>query len=271
MKLTRRNKRRYSKETKNHCLLENNTAILRKILDGCGRLEDLGLSMNNLGGSEAIAVLADFISSNHPLKVIHLHQNNISDDDTVLFAAALKNNKNLKRLSLMENDGITEEGDKNLMSALFDPTSMDSIVESNHTCIPVTYNIHDDDLRAQRMTLLHRDIILANIGTPSSIQKKIRKKVVLALCCRQDFEEEEPFDIAHLNDLPLQLMPRVLELIQEHPAISIIQLNENKLKKDALSRLFHTLRAWELPLLFENLHAPSSGAGTKRKRRKTRR
>ena len=253
-----------------NCHLENNTAILRKILDGCGRLEDLGLGMNNLGGSEAIAVLADFISSNHPLKVIHLHQNNISDDDTVLFAAALKNNKNLKRLSLMEND-ITEEGDKNIMSALFDPTSMDSIVHSNHTCIPITYDIHDEVVVAQRMTLLHRDIILANIGTPSSIQKKIRKKVVLALCCGQDFGEEEPFDIAHLNDLPLQLMPRVLELIQEHPAISIIELNENKLKKDALSRLFHTLRAWELPLLFSNLHVPSSGAGTKRKRRKTRR
>ena len=42
-----------------------------------------------------------------------------------------------------------------------------------------------------------------------------------------------------------------------------------QLEKDALSRLFHTLRGWELPVLFENLKGPS--ADSKRKRRKTRR
>ena len=103
-----------------------------------------------------------------------------------------------------------------------------------------------------------------------SIQQKIRKKVVLALC-RQD---GELFDLSHFNDVPLNLMPRVLELIQEHTdaRTQAVRRMPIQLEKDALSRLFHTLRGWELPLLFENLGSPSSERGEKkRKRRKTRR
>lgn len=77
------------------------------------------------------------------------------------------------------------------------------------------------------------------------------------------------FDLSHFNDVPLQLMPRVLELIQKHTT----RRSSNtpvQLEKDALSRLFHTLRGWELPVLFENLNNLSTNAG-KRKRRKTRR
>ena len=84
--------------------------------------------------------------------------------------------------------------------------------------------------------------------------------------------------ILFLNDLPLQLMPRVLELIQEHTDARAeeiaVSFRIEKLKSDALSRLFHTLRGWEVPLLFEfeNQRGPSSGEdGKKRKRRKTRR
>lgn len=105
-----------------------------------------------------------------------------------------------------------------------------------------------------------------------SIQQKIRKKVVLALCgCRS---KVELFDLSHFNDLPLQVMPRVLELIQEHSKkrTKLYLKKPEQLEKDALTRLFHTLRGWELPLLFENIRRPSlEGSGKKRKRRKTRR
>jgi len=88
---------------------------------------------------------------------------------------------------------------------------------------------------------------------------------VLALCG----VDGSLFDLSHFNDVPLQLMPRVLELIQKHTT----RRSSNtpvQLEKDALSRLFHTLRGWELPVLFENLNNLSTNAG-KRKRRKTRR
>jgi len=76
-------------------------------------------------------------------------------------------------------------------------------------------------------------------------------------------------------------MPRVLELIQEFTAsrgkelIRIHTATRTNLigkqsEKDALSRLFHTLRGWELPLLFENLK-PKKGPAAGKRKRKTRR
>lgn len=244
----------------------NNIPILKKLLE-CKRkrIRKLGLAMNNIG-SEAVAVLADFICSDCPLEILDLSRNRISDIDTLLLASALDKNTNLRQLDLRHND-ITEEGIKNLCTALYDPTSMDSIIESNHRCIAYIHDIDDQSVIAQRPRL-EREIFMIN-SRDISIQQKIRKKVVLALC-RVD---GGLFDLSHLNDLPLSLMPRVLEQIQEHTIIRRIKVKHAlvQLEKDALSRLFHTLRGWELPLLFENLRVPSANNATgKRKRRKTR-
>jgi hypothetical protein len=179
----------------------------------------------------------------------------------------LKQNTHLNELNLKDND-ITEDGDENLLKVLFDTTSMDSIVESNHTCTPYTYDAKDDWVVAQR-PIIEEEVFKINKGE-YTIGQKIRRKVVLALCG----VDGELFDLSHLNDLPLQLMPRVLELIQEHTDARAeeiaVSFRIEKLKSDALSRLFHTLRGWELPLLFENLN-PKKGAAKKRKRKAPRR
>ena len=95
-----------------------------------------------------------------------------------------------------------------------------------------------------------------------SIGEKIKKKVVLALCGQNG----ELFDLSQLNDISLQLMPRVLELVQKHSQHRTLQLCEVELDRDALSRLFHTLRGWgQMPLLFGNLRRPTAVATRKRK------
>jgi len=53
------------------------------------------------------------------------------------------------------------------------------------------------------------------------------------------------------------MMPRVLELIQEHTEVRTVNNTPFQLEEDALARLFHTLRGWELPLLFDNLNGSS--------------
>ena len=246
------------------CNLSNHIGILEKILDGCGSLDNLGLGTNSLR-SEAAVVLAEFIRSNHSIEYINLSGDNLSDNDTVLFASALKMNTNLERLNLQDND-ITEEGEKTLLKALYDPTSMDSIVESNHTCMAYTY---DPDEDYDELSLLEQELFMIN-GSGIRTQKKIREKVVLALCG----VDGSLFDLSYLNDLPLGLMPRVLELVQKHTVarIETEEVDVTVLQKDALSRLLHTLRGWELPLLFKNLNTPCSNVTTgKRKRRKNRR
>ena len=245
----------------------NNTEILGKILDGCDKLKSLTVSLENLGLG-GITAISDFIISNHPtLEVLKLQHNNISDSDSLLLATALNNNTNIKQLNLRHND-ITEEGEKTLLKAVFDPTSMDSLVDSNHTCMTYTYDVSNASVLSQRPAV-ERELMFTNGNENFSVGQKIRKKVVLALCG----VDGSLFDLSHFNGLSLPLMPRVLELIQEHSltrrlACSI--MSAGQLEKDALSRLFHTLRGWELPLLFENL-SPKKGTAGKRKRRKTRR
>jgi len=249
----------------------NNTEILGKILDGCGKLKSLTLNFLSIScenlGPVGVNVIMDFIISNHPtLEVLKLQHNNISDSDLLLLASSLKKNTNLRQMNLRHND-ITEEGEKTLLKAVFDPTSMDSIIESNHICIPYTYDISNASVLSQRPAV-ERELMYTNANEDFSVGQKIRKKVVLALCG----VDGSLFDLSLFNDLSLPLMPRVLELIQEHSVtrrVASALVDTGQLEKDALSRLFRTLRGWELPLLFENLSPKKETIG-KRKRRKTR-
>jgi len=85
----------FSDAVKNHPTLEQigftgirglkNNIILRKVLEGCSRVRALHL-IRNAFDSEDAAILADFISSNHPTELLNLQQNNVSDNDTLLLA-----------------------------------------------------------------------------------------------------------------------------------------------------------------------------------------
>jgi len=178
----------------------------------------------------------------------------------------------------LQNNNITKVGEKNLLSALFDPTSMDSIIESNHICLPYTYDIHNKSMQSKRMSGYEWELYEIHLNR-LPIKQTIRRKVILALslCKARQVEGRlfftgELFTLSYFNELPLGIMPRVLELIQEHTEFRKIKSSPVQLEKDALSRLFHTLRGWELPLLFENLRGPSAKRrARKRKRRRTRR
>jgi len=129
---------------------------------------------------DPIGVILDFIRSNNPTKILRLDNNNISDNDTLLLASALKKNSNLQQLNL-RNNKITEEGEKTLLNAMFDPTSMDSLVESNHTCMAYTYDTKKPSVVVQRPPI-ETEVLDINADDNINIQQKIRKKVVLALC-----------------------------------------------------------------------------------------
>jgi len=262
---------------KNHATLKklvlskcglNNVPILEEILEGCKGVECLAIVKNNLG-SEAVALIANFLHSNKTILFLQLHSNKITDDDALVLASIPNENTNLRLIDLKNND-ITEEGETHLLKVLYDPTSMDSIVDSNHSCIPYTFDVEKSSILEKRPLLEQEVFMINNLDLYSSIQQKIRSKVVLALCG----VDGSLFDLSHLNDLSLQLMPNVLELIQEHSwaRTKSVKSMPMQLEKDALSRIFHTLRGWELPLLFENLSPKKGEVGKrKRKRRKTRR
>jgi len=192
--------------------LESSYIIIWKLLEGSCRVEELILRLRPGHEPAGVTVGAEFISSNRPIEGLRLQHNNLSDNDTLLLASALKKNSHLKWLNL-QNNNITEEGEKNLLKALFDPSSMDSIIESNHICIPYTYDTDKPRVVARR-PLIETEVFLIN-NWDISTKQKIRQKLVLALCG----VDGSLFDLSHLNDLPLPLMPLVLELIQEHTTI----------------------------------------------------
>ena len=236
----------------------NNVNILSRILEGCTRLRQISIAQNEIG-SDGATVLADFIGGNHSVETLDLERNRISDSDTPMLATALGRNTRLGIFDLTRNN-VTEDGRNVLLKALFDTTSMDSIVESNHTCSLNTCYDATGNGWEQQLTAVEGAVILINFEG-DSIGEKIRKKVILALCML----DGELFDLSHFNNVPLQLMPRVLELIQEHTRHRTRRLSQADLDKEALSRLFHTLRGWKMPLLFENVRL-SVSVGQKRKR-----
>ena len=236
----------------------DNVNILGRILDGCKRLRQVSIAHNEIG-SEGATVVADFIGGNHSVETLHWVHNRMSGNDTPLLASALKKNTQLTFLHLTQND-ITEDGRNVLLKALFDTTSMNSIVESNHKCFLNTCYGATGNGWEQELTAVEGAVALINFEG-GSIGEKIRKKVVLVLCGH----DGELFDLSHFNTVPLQLMPRVLELIQEHTRHRTRRLSQADLDKETLSRLFHTLRGWKMPALFENLRLPTVGT-RKRKR-----
>merc|ERR1711957_444428 len=93
-------------------------------------------------------------------------------------------------------------------------------------------------------------------------EKIIRKKFVFALCRNP----EVLLNLHHFGDFSLKLMPCVLELVQEQYDYQFMEANEVEAERDALLRLFLTLKRWKMPLLFESVHRPTKVVSNKRKR-----
>ena len=92
----------------------------------------IDLEGNNIKTEGDIAI-PDFINSNPPLQHLYLANNNLNDNDALLIAQALKNNTNLLEIRLGDNN-ISNIGKEALYNAIYDPTSLNSLTDCNHTC-----------------------------------------------------------------------------------------------------------------------------------------
>ena len=88
--------------------------------------EMLDLSNNNISDAGATA-LAQALHHNSTLKELYLYNNNISDAGATNLAQALHHNSTLKKLNLIGNDGIGEEGTRQLVQALTVNTSINTL------------------------------------------------------------------------------------------------------------------------------------------------
>ena len=90
-------------------------------------LKELDLSHNNISDVGATA-LAQALHHNSTLKMLDMSHNNISDAGATALAQALHHNSTLEKLLLLDNDGIGEEGTRQLVQALTVDTSVNNYV-----------------------------------------------------------------------------------------------------------------------------------------------
>ena len=99
---------------------------------------------------------------------------------------------------------VVQRGRPEIVNCLYDTSSLQSIVDSNHTCMVDMATGGYTSCSGTRIEKLMKSInSLANAG------KKIRYKVVLALN-----ETDCLYNARDFDSLPLELIPRLLELIQ---------------------------------------------------------
>ena len=250
-----------------------NDRILSTVMSGIKgsiSLVHVDLSGNEIGRVSSMKLIAKYLATNSSLIDLNLNNNGIKANSSNILMKALKKNNNLEHLSLARNSitdkgvpAITdvlrsnntlltvnvqwnklkiENGRQELFKALCDPTSLDSIMNSNHTCRLIVagknYGTHEEEI--------NKINVLENEGI------KIRYKVVLAYSwMNQDIYDPRMFD-----DIPLELMPKLIELIQLEMGYNgygkEITRNEHKERwMNGLSKIYETIHQWPaFPSLF---------------------
>ena len=221
-----------------HCSIGRNTRILSMITNACLNLKELSLS-NNCIRSRGAAIVSDFIASNPPfLKEFTLHQyferhqNKFESSDYFadLLAEALKTNTNLEMLRFHRNIYGTsrQAGAKAFNAVIFDYTDLNSMVLSNHTC-SVSFSFDSSDSRAiKQMSIENKKFRALTTSTPG---------------CDVHFP--------YFDDVPVELMPKVLEWLQEVP----------KEYSTPLNMVFETMRGWMMPSIYDGRCNSSESGG----------
>ena len=174
-------------------------ALLSDAIPKLSNLAQIELKDNRITG-EKVTFIANFLRNNTCLVELDLSGNPINDEDAGVIADALASNNTLQFAMVYGSPGMTEIGARALRKAVYDETSLNSIVDSNHVCHIKSYwdltecNSKRDPKENRKRKLLrafHRNRMLA---APDLIDRGL--------------PEEK-------GGLAQKLMPLVLELVQD--------------------------------------------------------
>jgi len=228
--------------------------IIAKYLARNPSLVELDLSNNDMP-SRSANVLIESLKKNTNLQHLSLRCNNITDQSVPSITDLLQNNNTLRSIDLDYNNIHVNKGRKVLLKALCDPSSLDSILNSNHSCRLVTSGLNYRGMYEGE---------LGNINSLDNEGEKIRYKIVLALCQMN----KELYDPKMFDDIPLELMDKVLELVQLEIGCKgygkgIVKSVKKRNTINRLSNIYETIHQWpDFPSLF------SRGPGKKKRKPK---
>ena len=198
------------------CGLGCNDALMRSIVPLLDSLTEITLSGNQIG-SYGVKLISDCLASNPMVTFLTLTNNLLNDSDAAMLAKSLKGNTNLMKLRIAGNS-ITQKGLKRFHRALENLSSLNAISDSNHNCCVVGGGEE-----------------LSKLNICFDPKRNEAKKLMGVMLF-------EP-NMCRLSNIPIELMPRVLYLIQGNGFVDHERFN-------VLSPLFWFIRQWSMPLLY---------------------
>ena len=195
------------------------------VVSACQNVKFLDLRNTNMK-SEGAAIVASFLATNPNMETINLSSNNFNNEDATLISQGLSTNTKLKLLYISNNPLITAVGKQALLKAIFDTTTLNATIDSNHSC----------ELIFDKMASTHEMYMLINNFTSEDTNKK--RKLVFAI---NDAINEGGSSTFSLEDVPVQLAPEVLGLIQFGP---LRYMSSNLMYNYSLTLTYEVMRHW---------------------------
>jgi Ran GTPase-activating protein (RanGAP) involved in mRNA processing and transport len=236
-----------------NALQANAVKLIAKHLKGNPSLSILTLVGCSLPNKSAEG-LCNALKRNTNLAHLVLSSNCFNHRSVPFFVNALRNNSTLLTLDISSNN-IKMGGKTELIrGALCDPTSFQTIAESNHTC-QVWLNCGNNGNR------LTQENEFRNINALDNEGQKIRYKVIAALFTLETIT----FNPRDFQNIPLELMPRLLELVQQELGCGKYGREvwkapiRAKGSNPCLTRVYEVVHGWTmLPSLFAVSYYSSS-------------
>ena len=204
--------------------------IMAAIVTSLNHLGEVSLGGNCIGSNGA-TLISNCLRSNPGLRFLDLGENLLNDDDAIMLAGSLKTNTKLRKLVLRGNY-ITQVGIRALSIAVLSLFDLNALHDSNHTCC---LDIGEDDVLSK-----------FNSFVDSEVNWKVKILGALVL------HNEGYTNIFHIEDAPIEIMPRVLAFLQEEEGNEVMDPS----RYNSLNAGFMLMREWNMPLLYSSCIGP---------------
>jgi hypothetical protein len=208
------------------------TSLLRS--GGLAKLERLDLDSNGIA-SNGIALLADFLATNPPLKELDLMNNSLSGDCVDLLANALRSNTSLRNLDLSGNT-ISDAGKESFRLALHNDSSLNSIADSNHSCSV-------DGVGSGCLNFYGFWKNETWQEAPASFNRAGKLYTLLS----ERNESISTSNVQHFGDIDVKLLPSILEAVQRYGSVvhSDDRYSPTGDPVETLSIVYEVMRKWD--------------------------
>ena len=211
-----------------YCSFGDNLMTLYTMISACNNVKFLDLRNTDIGsgGGGGATIVSQFLASNPSMETLNLSNNNFNDRDADIIAQGLSSSKNTNlKLLYMSNNPILEVGKRALLKAIFDTTSLNATIDSNHTC----------ELIFDRMHTVHGMVMLINNFTTQDTNRK--RKIVFAI----HDAVVGSCDFHSLENVPTGLAPDILGLVQFGP---LKYMSSRLMFNYSLTLTYDILRRW---------------------------